>query len=145
MAYNFITIPGPEFAIPTLSPQFVFVFTALIYDLYPRPWPCSPALAPNLYLPALAPNLYFPALAPNLCLPALTPNLYLPALVQYLYLPALAPNLYLPDQARNLYLPTMAYNFITIPGPEFAIPTLPLQFVFVFTAPVYDLYYRSGA
>ena len=32
LVYNFITIPGPEF-LPALSPQFVFVFTALAYDL----------------------------------------------------------------------------------------------------------------
>ena len=29
LAYSFITSPGPELHIPTLSPQYVFAFTAL--------------------------------------------------------------------------------------------------------------------
>ena len=37
LVYNFITSLGAWFFhIPTLSPQFVFVFTALAYDLYYR-------------------------------------------------------------------------------------------------------------
>ena len=95
--------------------------------------------------------------------PALVYNLYLLALATNLYLLALAPNLYLPTLAP-IYIYRSCPRFVfTGPGPKFVftgpsllycyqpgawvlhIPTLSTQFVCVFTALVYDLYYRPGA
>ena len=53
-------------------------------------------------------------------------------------------NLYLPAPAPNLYLLAFAYNFITSSSLSLQIPTMSPQFVSVFMALAYNLYYRSG-
>ena len=77
-----------------------------------------------------------PALAPNLCLPDLAPNLYLLALA--------------PICIYQPWLPICIYRYWPIVlllsrGLSLHVPTLSPQFVFVFTALAYDLYYQSGA
>ena len=95
-------------------------------------WPSALSLA---LTPVLVRNLYLPAPAPNLSLPVLAPNSHLPAL---------APNLYLPAAAPNLYLLALAYNFITSPSLSSHITAMSPQFVSVFMALAYHLFYRSG-
>ena len=94
-----ISLPARDLSlhIPALSPQFVFVFTAMAYDLYYRS-----GVWISIYLIIIISR----ALAPNLHLLGLGPNLYLPAL------------------ASSLYLPALACNIITVPGPEFAFTSL---------------------
>ena len=128
---------------PKSRSSWVFVF--------PSPWPFawSPALAlvlaPNLYLPALAPNLYLPALAHNLYLAALAPNLYLVALAPIcIYWPCPPICIYQHWSPICIYQP---WPTILLPVQDLTlhIPTLPPQFVFVFTTLAHYLYYRSGA
>ena len=87
------------------------------FPQFPRHWPWPPAPATNLYLLALPPNFYFLALAP-ICI-------HQPWLRICIY----------------GHWPTM---LLPVRGLSLHVPTLTPQFVFVFTALVYDLYYRSG-
>ena len=82
----------------------VFVFPSPRPFVWPRLWPRSPTLAPNLLLTTLASNLFLPALALNL---------YLAVLVANLYLLALASNLLLTSSGQDFTTTTAATCTIT--------------------------------
>ena len=85
---------------------------------------------------------------------ALSPSPQTPVLDHNLYLPDLAPVLYLLALAQIFIYRSWSQIYVYRPGLLFYqqsgiwvlhIPTLFPQFVFVFTALAYDLYYRFGA
>ena len=122
-----------------------------------------------LYFPAPSPLLgsQTPALAPNLCLlaVALTSNLYLsagpgpPICIYRPWHPICIYGTWPPICIKRPWPPICIYRpwlpiCICRPWPTILlpfrslslhIPTLSPQFIFVFTALAYDLYYRSGA
>ena len=116
------------------------------------PWFQVTALAPNLYLVHVAPNLYLQTLAPNVHLPTLALNLYLPALTPNLYdQPWLSIFIYWLWSPICIYRPwppiciyrSWSTILLLVRGPSLHIPTLTPQFVFLFTALAYNLYYQS--
>ena len=102
--------------------QKLHAFLVLIGCLYfptpghgPSPWPHFPGRGPQFVFTSLGSQFVLTGAGRDLYLPALAPNFYLPALASKLHLPVLAP---------NLYSPALIYNFITIPGPDFAYTNL---------------------